>query len=149
MSNRHKIVLLLKLSGLPGAVFGCQFEADGGGQLPKALLARLGMILKWCPNCPSHSCGRKKALNATICPNLSALCFITFETGVLVASSHRTNSMLADVSKSAIHFLVGWTLMRICVILLLIIPVFNSLFNARMSSGLAKLTVVASALETD
>lgn len=45
MSNRHKIVLLLQLSEPPGAVFGCQFEADGGGQLPEAPLARLGMIV--------------------------------------------------------------------------------------------------------
>lgn len=71
MSNRHKIVLLLQLSEPPGAVLGCQFEADGGGQLPEAPLARLGMIVVF--KLSQSLVGGKKALNATICPNLSAL----------------------------------------------------------------------------
>lgn len=70
VSNRHKIVLLLQLSEPPGAVFGCQFEAVGGGLLPEAPLARLGMIVVFKL---SQSLVEKKALNATICPNLSAL----------------------------------------------------------------------------
>lgn len=130
VSNRHKIVLLFQLSEPPGAVFGCQFEADGGGQLPEALLARLGMIVVFKL---SQSPVEKKAWNATICPNLSALWFVTCVNGVLVASSHRNNSMLADVSKGAIHFLIGWTFMRIYVIFVAHYPFFLTALNARMS----------------